>query len=154
MKHCCPSAAWLPDFFFFYTSWPSEDQLHCPSPHPSICSFFQCFLSVKGVTAQFVDAHALILSVTCSPGKLLALILYLSAVATVRVLPAPTNCFISDQQKRDYLMNRRLNGCAQKVRNCTPLMHNSIRHYTAHVDIGRFVCHLCLPEAGATEYRC
>lgn len=40
--------------------------------------------------------------VTCRPWKLLALILYLSAVATVSGFPAPTNSFISDLQRQTW----------------------------------------------------
>lgn len=77
---------------------------HCyPSSHPSMWAFFLGFLSVRKLQYSLQSLSlSLILSVTCRPGKLLALILYLSAVATVSGFPAPTNSFISDLQRKTW----------------------------------------------------
>lgn len=91
-------ASWLSHPFPLPVCWHNA-----PAIHPSIQAFLLGFLSVRKLQySPQTLSLSLILSVTCRPGKLLALILYLSAVATVSGFPAPTNSFISDLQRKTW----------------------------------------------------
>ncbi len=94
-------ASWLSHPFHLPVS-----QHYTPAIHPLICPsrlFFLGFLSVRKLQYSLQRlSFSLTLSVTCRPEKLLALILYLSAVATVSGFPAPTNSFISDLQRKTW----------------------------------------------------
>lgn len=125
LRNACPPDQPCSFFFFFKptSQWRHGDgnktYLVYPSPaswlsdicslpvypalHPSIWAFLPSFFYLWGSMVYIRSLSlCLTLCVTWVSQKLLALILYLSAVATISGFPAPTKSFISDLQRKTW----------------------------------------------------